>query len=62
MLKNFIRFPNKEKAELMPKNIVRTAKIQLNERHLIFEKHLLGQKSLSIQNLLSEQTKEGGGN
>lgn len=62
MLKNFIRFPNKEKAELMPKNIASTAKIQLNERHLIFEKHLLGQKSLSIQNLLSEQTKEGGGN
>ena len=46
----------------MPKNIARTARIQLNERHLIFEKHLLGQKSLSIQNLLSEQTKEGGGN
>ena len=62
MLKNFIRFPNKEKAELMPKNTARTAKIQLNERHLILEKHLLGQKSLSIQNLLSEQTKEGGGN
>ena len=37
MLRNFIRFPNKEKAELMPKNIARTAKIQLNERHLMFE-------------------------
>ena len=46
----------------MPKNIARTAKIQLNEQHLVFEKHLLGQKSLPIHNLLSEQSREGGGN
>ena len=46
----------------MPKNMARTANIQLIERHLIFEKYLLGQTSLSIHNLLSEQSKEGGGN
>ena len=62
MQKSFIRFPNKEKAELMPKNMARTANIQLIERHLIFEKYLLAQTSLSIHNLLSEQSKEGGGN
>ena len=60
MKKNFIRFPNKEKAELMPKK--KAANIQLIERHLIFEKYLLGQTSLSIHDLLSEQSKEGGGN
>jgi len=62
MQKKCIRFPNKEKAELIPKNIARTANIQLIERHLIFEKYLRGQISLSIHNLLSEQSKEGGGN